>query len=180
MPLPGPTPTNSLVISTTGDVDTDGDPDVVFVRAETFGLRTQSFLNQAITGPGTPGTGGVPASTIGPAVLGNPMFSLSFSTGVPGAVAALGISLGTAAVGTLPYVIWLDLSPTQLLWPSGGNGVFTTDSAGQVFLPVPLPNSPSLGGAEVYTQWIVDDPNGAYPIGTRFYALSEARKIVIF
>lgn len=76
--------------------------------------------------------------------------------------------------------IWLDLSPGQLLLPTGLAGTLLTDVAGTASFTFAIPNVPWLQGQALYGQWVAADPQGAFPISGSLFSLTEARKIVIW
>jgi hypothetical protein len=170
---------------TAADLDGDGDPDLIGVRCPiVYYPPTPTPLcdvgiawNQAIVGPGT----GPPLSMgVGTASLGNGSFTLSLDAAPIFAPAALGLSLGTTLLGSPVAGIWLDLSPGQLLLPSGLAGTALIDVNGAASFTFAIPNVPWLQGQALYGQWVVADPQGLFPISGSLFSLTEAHKIVIW
>jgi hypothetical protein len=172
-----------------GDMDGDGDPDVVFVMPSQPsgapllpGLSVGAALNQTIRHPACAGTGTPqsPAFTIGTPIPGNSGFYLGISSAPPGAPIALGLSLGEGQLSSGTCTIWLDLSPASLLLPSGPLGLMTTNASGLASLPIPIPNDPNLAGQYLFGQWIALDPQGPFWLGGQSFSLTPSRKILIW
>lgn len=120
--------------------------------------------------------------TIGAPVYNNLAFTVRLNGAIPGALAILGISLGSGMLGTQSGAIWLDLSAGQLLFPSPpAQGLFFTDANGSVTVPMPIP---LLGPSQLvlrtfYAQWGVADPAGAFSLLSTPLALTEGRKVIV-
>jgi hypothetical protein len=182
-------PVFSTPTTATGTIlleDLDGDQDLVYVRDMYLPsgiLVTQvcTALNQAnhrrACPSGAPGTLSIAATT---AYAGNTGFLVSVSGAPPGAPGALGLSLGSASLTAGNCTLWLDLSPGQLVLPSGVLGVVMTDASGFASLNLPIPNSPQLLGIGAYAQWVIVDPAGTFVPNGIAYSLSDSRKLVIW
>ena len=103
------------------------------------------------------------------------------SGALPGALSAFGLSLGSMANTVGATTVWLDLSASQLLLPTPGLGVVNADAWGNAAFSVPLPNSPSLLGATLYTQWVSQNPpDPSPPPGLAVAAELLSRRVVIW
>ena len=143
------------------DLNRDARPDIVV--ANRVSQDVSVFLHNPLAlaqvfGAGCPGTGGrtPQVSTVGVPNLGNTAFALQVDDARPNSSAYLLISGGLS-----PFNIgggcWIypDLGGTLM-------GLFTNET-GSAVLPVPLPPSPSpLNGLDLYVQWAIVDPEGAY------------------
>lgn len=167
------------------DFDNDGDQDILVTidRSWTgvggpadFGIA----WNQSQFGAGVAGSVGVPTFFAGSAFPGNGAFSVGLDMARPCALAVLGISFGAGMIGTPAGAIWLDLSPPQLVSPSSSFGMFMTDVNGRVYVPIPIPPGAGPQGLELFAQWAVDDPLGAYLLPGPPFSLSPARKIILW
>jgi hypothetical protein len=162
---------------TPADYDQDGDIDLIGVPSL---INSAVYLdNSALFGSGCSGIGGVPPLSFqGGLSLGNGGYFLAVAGAAPLAPAALAISLGAnPAAGCGVYV---DLSPGQLILPSAGLGVTTTDTNGVAILGIPLPSLPSLAGITAYAQWFVADPAGGLSVGASTFAASRGRTLILW
>ena len=108
-------------------------------------------------GAGCPGTGGlVPRmAATGQPVLGNASWTIDVTQARASTACVFGIAggFGTIPIGggcnlhLLPPMVTLNAS---------------TDAAGRAVTPVSVPNDSALLGAQVWSQYFIVDPNGAY------------------
>ncbi len=54
-----------------------------------------------------------------------------------------------------------------------------TDGAGNASIPLPISSQPALAGLELYGQWVVADPLGAFSLAGLSFSLSNARMVVL-
>src|SRR5690606_14523089 len=102
---------------------------------------------------GCAGSRGVPVlDPIGVPALGNGAFALRVSDALPRSLAALGF--GTAL--RRPF------GPCTQGSSFAVSLTFRLDASGVASLPIPVPNTPSLLGAELATQAFVVDPAGSF------------------
>ncbi|MEM7205380.1 MAG: hypothetical protein AAF628_34310 [Planctomycetota bacterium] len=127
-----------------------------------------------VGGVGCPGSGGrVPAASHPTPALGSRTFELSLTNALPGAPAALVVSLAEVeASRCAPAVALMPTSPVQLL-------AIVTDPTGNATVAAPLPASPALTGTAVFAQWAVADPAGGFSGWGLPLALSPLRRIVL-
>ncbi len=145
-----------------GDIDGDGDPDLLFHHSSPpwgCGLaRNRSRFGSASGGGGTY----APATTSGLPVAGNSQFSIAVSGMPASAPALLALSL---AVNPVPSPVLIDFSPANLILPIGSFGLSTTSPQGSSSIQLPIPNNPLLSGTVLYGQWGVADPqSGGSPV----------------
>jgi hypothetical protein len=163
-------------------LDVDGDVDVDVLRSTSGQFYLTSLLllrNETIRAPGCPGTGGVvPTCSVGLATPGNAAFAIGISQALPNSIAVLGVSLAPAAVTGCGLAI--DLSPSQLILPTGPIGILATSAAGTATMTLPLPPPPALSGMAFYAQWGVLDAAGSLPASGLNFALSEGRTIYVW
>lgn len=164
------------------DMDGDGDEDLGLASASwVLGtVRIQAYENRAIVGVGvgTVGGGTGPSQTLTPLAPGT-VVTASVIGGAPNATAALGLSLNAYSPSTAAGPVWLDLSSGSLVWPTTSFGVFSTSASGASSLSVGIPAT-TPAGASFFSQWIVQDPGGAYTLLGANWTVSEARMLVIF
>lgn len=161
-----------------GDIDGDGDVDLVIGPLPTGGSATEIgvFRNRSTLAPGCAGTGGaIPMFAASTSFLGNAGFRFELSGAIPGAPAALLAS--TAAAPSASCTPGFPL--TSLVSPSPAGGWITTDGSGSGALAIPIPSLPSLAGLTVFAQWAVADPGGGASHGGISYALSSLRTLVV-
>ena len=161
-----------------GDVDNDGDIDLVFMGGFPAGgpHAIHTFLNQTIHKPGCGSSLRVSATTASP---GNAGFVVSLSGATPNALALLAFSVGEGQSSAGGCSLWLDFSPGLFYLPFG-HGLFVTDAQGTASFQLPIPNNPALTGLKVYAQWLAEDPSGSFPIGPFLFQSSESRMFVIW
>jgi hypothetical protein len=164
-----------------GDMDHDGDPDILLAFRKGSQTKIGIGWNESTFAPGTPTTGASPPlCLVGTAAIGNAAFALSLVGGYPNAPAALGISHGTGVLGIPPAAIWLDLSPQNLILPSGSLGLMQTDGTGGASFPIPIPSDPLVQGASLYAQWLILDPAGGFSLAGQSYTLTAARRVIVW
>lgn len=108
-------------------------------------------------GQGCPGTGNQTprAGANGLPTLGNAGFAVTVAQGLPNSTAALLFSPAAINVG-LGNGCFLYTAPPPV-------SVFSpTDVLGSAAIHVPIPATPYILGLELWWQWAVADPNGAY------------------
>ncbi|MEM7202185.1 MAG: hypothetical protein AAF628_18090 [Planctomycetota bacterium] len=103
------------------------------------------------------------------AVVGNGDFHLRLRDAPAEASVALALSTGEAPFSCGGCTLWPDLA-TGVLAPIG-----RTDPRGNAALPAPLPDLPSLLGAQFVAQWVVADGSGC-PLGVD---LSDALRVEV-
>jgi ELWxxDGT repeat protein len=128
-------------------------------------------------GPGCAGTNGVPRILAGlqpgtPHVLnlpyvGNSYWGIRLQDAYAGAACGLFVSFWTDPLVFGPCTLHVGQAPIVLGAVAPG---------GQAYLPIPVPTDRNLVGAELWMQWLVRDPNGAF-IG--YAAFSDALHFVI-
>ena len=141
-------------------------PLVVTVSVDPAGPTCGAPASVSTGGVGKPGLNGVPSLVpVGLPVVPSSGFALSLTNSLPGGSAylAIGLSLISAPFdgGTL--------YPTPDLILN-----FTVDGNGDLFLPLPTPNDPTLCGLPVYWQILVTDDPGA----TGFRKTSQSNYVV--
>ncbi|NRA95688.1 MAG: VCBS repeat-containing protein [Planctomycetes bacterium] len=164
------------------DTDGDGDLDLgcISVSWLLWDLWVQSHENQAIVGPGS----GTVAGAAPPTQLLTPLTPGATATATlvgaaPSATTALGLSLNAFLPSTVAGPIWLDISPSSLLWPTPSQGIFTTSPAGSASISVGIP--PTIpSGTTLFSQWIVQDAAGGYTLLGSSWTVSEARTLIVF
>jgi hypothetical protein len=173
---------------TAGDVDSDGDVDIVevwcncvFYPAFLTSLpMVTTYLNQTIRRKACAGT----ATTLGlvrsTPTINNPGYFIGLTGAPPGASAALLLSRGETSVTSGNCTVSVDITPGIGILPLGGYGFVTADASGSAFVPIPIPNDPSLLGFTAYAQWIATDPLGGFVIGGTAYSLSDVAQITIW
>jgi FG-GAP-like repeat len=160
------------------DVDLDGDLDVVQWASDLSGgpNRLGVAINRTITSAGC----AAPFLTTGVPAPGNPAYTLGLAGASAGTPAAVGLSLSLGFNPVGPCIVHLELSPGQLILPVGSNGILMTDALGQAQLTLSIPNVPALLGTDYFLQWIVATPSGPLNLLGINYALSDARRILIW
>ena len=119
-------------------------------------LYTESTRVPALTGAGTPGTGGnVPSMTaVEPPVVGNPSFTVAVSNALGGAQAVLVVDGQDPGTGpNVPSAGTLARVGVQLSGSGAGQGF------GSVSLQIP--DSAALVGQTLFGRWFVSDPGAA-------------------
>ena len=166
-----------------GDMNLDGAPDVVFSCFVPGGVVATYSAISLNLGPHRPRCPGGPVLTLGTPTPGHGQFSIGVSSLFPGMPALLGVSVGESSV-TWPggCALGPDLDPAQRLLPFGSLGITMTDATGAASVAIPLPAAPSLFGATVYAQWLVQHPGPGAPftIAGTPWSLSDSRRIVIW
>ena len=111
-----------------------------------------------VSGTGCPGTNGLtpqPSTNMLPN-LGSAGFAFTIASGLPGSAALVCVAVATANIALGGgCTLWID--PAFSILPT-----VTLDGAGVGVAPFPIPATPSLYGAMVYSQTGVLDPNGAF------------------
>jgi hypothetical protein len=173
-----------------GDVDNDGDQDIVEVYCNCpfnqSGVNVvrlpvvNTYLNRTVRRPGC--GGGVPRLNLlrGTPSINNPGYSIGLSGAQPMASALLLASLGEDSITSNGCTVGIDLNPGMRLLPSPSFGFVTADSTGFAFVPVPIPPDPSLWGLTLFAQWMAVDPAGGFLLGNSSYALSDVAQITIW
>lgn len=170
--LGGPHPTNGSQHAQAFTLLADIDDFRVYDGARSGAQIQNDMLAEVATGGhyanGCPGPAGVPRiAANGPPVLPSPTLAITLRRAQPGVPAALLVGFTARAWDsiTLP----LDLSPVGFqgcLLETAAHLVFgTSTGSGDITLPLPLPNDPSLAGAHVYAQWLVFGTPGATSAG---------------
>jgi ELWxxDGT repeat protein len=121
-------------------------------------------------GTGCAGTAGIPAiGASGVPSIGNAAFGVTLSSARPSSACALVLALNRAdlAIG-FGCTVYPSLVP-----PISVNMV--TDALGQTTLNLPIPAPPSNAGFNLYFQWVVADPSGAF--GPGGVALSNGLRV---
>lgn len=121
-------------------------------------------------GAGCPGTGGT-APAIGATGLpqiGNVGFAITVQNGLP---TSIGLVAAGSAAASIPFG-----ACTVLVAPPWVTAAVALDVAGAGSAPLPIPNIPSLHGAQLYAQCLVVDPNGAF---LNFASLSNGLSMVV-
>ncbi len=105
-------------------------------------------------GLGCLGSNGVPTiAATGLPQLGNAGFAIRLTQALPSTLAVLVTSEGSTNINLGGCYLLLDL-------PIVFGPTFATDAAGQVNVPLPIPNNPALVGYSLFCQWAVLDPAG--------------------
>ncbi len=185
----GTTPRSDGLVWTCADVQPDGTHPSPSGRAKVAALLQQFFTQHALATPwylaagsnalfmvygtGCAGSAGVPLMrSNGPPQLGNSTFRVGVEQAAPSALAALWFSDATAQ---LPVA-----GPCALMVnPAAGLPVLlgVTSPAGTRNENVPIPPQPSLIGAELFCQWLIDDALGTPLPGLQGLALSRGARV---
>jgi hypothetical protein len=189
MPVGASFPVISAGQLAVGDVDNDGDLDIVEAWCNCYTSVPALFaalpfvethLNQTIRRKACAGT----ATTLGlvrsTPTINNPGYFIGLTGAPPGASAALLLSRGETSVTSGNCTVSVDITPGIGILPLGGYGFVTADASGSAFVPIPIPNDPSLLGFTAYAQWIATDPLGGFVIGGTAYSLSDVAQITIW
>jgi hypothetical protein len=104
--------------------------------------------------------------------MGNASFGFNVTGGLGGSTAFIGLSLAPGSFMAGTTTILVDLSPASLLsvWPVPLGGALGLPGAGSgtFLLPLILPVTPALAGADLYAQAVVNDfPAPGSPAATR-------------
>ncbi len=153
------------------DFDGDSDPDLVCTP---YYCPFYYFRNSALTGPGCSGSSPAPPVLLpGNAQLGNASFYTALYGALNNAPAVLAIAagLGTSPINTCG--VYLDLAGPVVFLPG------VTDTNGNVFWPMPLPNNPAFHGVTFHAQAAVLDPLGP-SMGGLNLALTPARAVIVW
>lgn len=169
----GMIPRSDGLIWTCSDVQPDGTHPSPAGRAKVAALLQQFFHGNDLTAPwyvlpgnaalfqvhgaGCMGSVGVPAMrSNGLPTLGNGNFRIGVEQARPSALALL---CWSTAPANLPLAgacsLLIDPTPALPVWPS-----IISPSGTRAELLV-IPNQPTLIGAELFAQWLIDDPAGA-------------------
>lgn len=167
------------------DIDADGDGDMLLIRdrADLPAAPTEIGIaeNRAITGAGMMGSQGIPMMRVGTPVRGNTAFTVALTNAAPLSSVILGASRSQSQTFVTGQAgLWLNLAPSELIWPTTSFGIFSTDANGQLVVPLPIPVSVSRGEG-VYGQCAVLDPAGVFtgfPFGA--ISLSNAVHVLIW
>ncbi|GAB4155884.1 MAG: hypothetical protein Fur0037_24220 [Planctomycetota bacterium] len=129
----------------------------------------------SLYGGGCPGSMGVPEILSNEApVAGASTFAVGVRHGAAGRFALLGLS---ASPADLPIAgsCRLEIDPVSAL----GGLAAVTGATGSARIPLPIPNSPSLAGLELFLQWGLDDPMGAAVPGLAGLAMTAGARLVV-
>ncbi|MEM7307617.1 MAG: hypothetical protein AAF682_13145 [Planctomycetota bacterium] len=128
-----------------------------------------------VGGTGCAGAGGVvPSAAHSTPALGDPSFSVDLADALPGATALLAVSFDE--VETDACGIGVSFAPSSA--PS--LNVLQVGANGGATQGIPLPADPALLGVDVYAQWAVVDPAGAFgAVPGLPLALTPLRRIVL-
>ncbi|MBX7106562.1 MAG: VCBS repeat-containing protein [Gemmataceae bacterium] len=182
---------SSLVQEDAGDVDGDGDIDVVVAAPipngsqppPNFGwlVKLGVCFNRTIDHAGcVAGAGPGLYVPIGTPALGNAAFTLGISGASPGSAAILGLSLGGAPLAVPGCTLWIDTAANQLLLPVGSLGLMTTDATGAATATLSIPTTPGLMFSSYFAQWLVADASGPITLAGASYSSSISRRILIW
>ena len=138
-----------------GDIDGDGDPELVFVDNQLAQIGVAR--NRARFGSPYGNTGIFsPLLGSGLPTPGNAAFAISLG-GIPANTPALlALSFATNPVGGASPIL-VDLLPANLVLPLS-MGLTQTNALGVASIALPIPANPALLGSVVFGQWGLSDP----------------------
>ena len=185
----GTTPRSDGLVWTCADVQADGTHPSTAGRAKVAALLQQFFATSPLAAPwylgagssalfmqygtGCAGVAGVPnIRSNGAPQLGNLAFRVGVEHAASSAIAALWFSTATAELAIAgPCSLAID--------PAAGLPLLigVTSPVGARTEPVPIPVQPSLIGAQLFCQWLVDDSLGTPLPGLQGLATSRGARI---
>lgn len=154
-----------------GDLDGDDDPDLLAIEHDGFLSGVHVVENLSHFGAGCPGTFGIPELSHTAALIGAPAFSIGLRNAAPNALAALLLSFVPTPQVACGFNV--SLSPSDWILPGGQVPFFATSPVGEAAFVTAVPNVPALSGIEIFAQWAVVDPQGAFAVSNIGVALSS-------
>lgn len=160
-----------------GDLDRDGDTDMLCVERNGFLSGIQTVENRARFGIGCPGSLGVPQITNSAPIVSGPPLAVGISNARPGAAAFLLLSFSPTPIAGCGILV--STTPTNLILLNGQIPSVVVSPAGTGGIVAGGSISPALVGFSFAAQWAVIDPLGSFSVAGTPFALSAGRTMTI-
>lgn len=160
-----------------GDLDGDGDTDMLCVERNGLSSGIQTVENRARYGVGCPGSLGVPQITNSAPVVGPPPLSVGLANARPGSAAFLVLSFFPTPIAGCGILV--STAPADLILLNGQMPVALVSPAGTATIVGGSSIAAPLVGFSFAAQWAVLDPLGTFAVGATSLALSPGRVMTI-